>query len=107
VSEIIDFPVNAAGSEQAGDAAKFRVLMLKEAAGIAKDEPAIEDIFPDEFYLECVNAAYRYTIKLEDLPLDGSDQITKRIEAVLRSRYHRTELDKRRVMGEMLNRFDQ
>lgn len=93
--------------ELAGDAAKFRVLMLKEAAGIAKNEPAIEDIFPDAFYLDCVNAAYRYTIKLEDLPVDGSDQITKRVEAVLRSRYGHEELDKRRVMAEMLKRFDQ
>ena len=93
--------------EQAGDTVKFRVLMLKESAGIPKNEPAIEDIFPDEFYLECVNAAYRYTIKLEDLPPDGSDQITKRVEAVLQSRYGHAELDKRRVMSEMLKRFDQ
>jgi hypothetical protein len=93
--------------EQAGDAAKFRVLMLKEAAGINKNEPAIEDIFPDEFYLDCVNAAYRYTIKLEDLPKDGSDQITQRVEAVLQSRYALADLDKRRVMSEMLRRFDQ
>ena len=93
--------------ELAGDAAKFRVLMLKEAAGIPKNEPAIEDIFPDAFYLDCVNAAYRYTIKLEDLPLDDSDQITKRVEAVLRSRYGQEELDKRRVMAEVLKRFDQ
>ena len=94
-------------NEQAGDAAKFRVLMLKDAAGIAKNEPAIEDIFPDTFYLDCVNAAYRYTIKLEDLPKDGSDQITKRVEAVLQSRHGHAALDKRRVMGEMLKQFDQ
>ncbi len=93
--------------EQADDATKFRVLMLKEAAGIRKNEPAIEDIFPDAFYLDCANAAYRYTIKLEDLPEDGSDQITKRVEAVLQGRYGHSELDKRRVMGEMLTRFDQ
>jgi hypothetical protein len=93
--------------EQAADAVKFRVLMLKDAAGIRKNEPAIEDIFPDEFYLDCVNAAYRYTIKMEDLPVDGSDQITKRVEAVLQSRYGHAELDKRRVLAEMLKRFDQ
>ena len=93
--------------EQAGDAMSFRVLMLKEAAGIAKNEPAIEDLFPDAFYLDCVNAAYRYTIKLEDLPVDGCDQITKRVEAVLRTRHGHADLDKRRVMGEMLRRFDQ
>jgi predicted ATP-dependent endonuclease of OLD family len=92
--------------EQAGDAAKFRVLMLKEAADIPKNEPAIEDIFPDAFYIECVNAAYRYTIKPEDLPTDGSDQITKRVEAVLQTRYGQSKLDKRRVLVEMLKRFD-
>ena len=86
---------------------KFRVLMLKDAAGIAKNEPAIEDIFPEEFYLDCVNKAYRYTIKLEDLPVDGSDQITKRVGAVLKSRYGIKELDKRRVMAEMLKCFDE
>lgn len=85
---------------------KFKVLMLKEAAGIAKNEPAIEDIFPDEFYLDCVNEAYHYTIKLEDLPEDGSDQITKRIEAALNQRFGIEKLDKGRVMGEMLKRFD-
>lgn len=92
---------------QLAEGQKFRVLMLKEAAGIAKNEPAIEDIFPEEFYLDCVNKAYRYTIKLEDLPADGSDQITKRVEAVLISRYGNKELDKRRVMAEMLKRFDE
>ena len=66
-----------------------------------------KDIFPDEFYLDCVNAAYRYTINLEDLPVDGCDQITKRVEAVLRTRHGHADLDKRRVMGEMLRRFDQ
>lgn len=92
---------------QLGEGQKFRVLMLKEAAGITKNEPAIEDIFPEEFYLDCVNKAYRYTIKLEDLPVDGSDQITKRVEAVLKTRYGSKELDKRRVMAEMLKRFDE
>ena len=93
--------------EQAEKVVKFRVLMLKEAAGIPKNEPAIEDMFPDAFYLDCANAAYRYTIKLEDLSPDGSDQITKRVEAVLQSRYGHARLDKRRVMGEVLKRFDQ
>jgi hypothetical protein len=85
---------------------KFKVLMLKEAAGLTKNEPAIEDIFPDDFYLACVNAAYHFTIRPEDLPADGSDQITKRVESVLKSRYGRSELDKRLVMAEMLKRFD-
>lgn len=85
---------------------KFRVLMLKESASLPNNEPAIEDIFPAEFYLDCVNAAYRYTIKIEDLPTDGSDQITKRVESVLRRRYGHSELDKGLIMAEMLKRFD-
>ena len=86
---------------------KFHVFMLKEAAGISKNEPAIEDVFPDEWYLGCVNAAYRVIIKPEDLPQDGSDQITKRVEFVLRRRHGREELDKGMVMSEMLRRFDE
>lgn len=85
---------------------KFRVLMLKEAAALPTSEPAIEDIFPPDFYLDCVNSAYRFTIKIDDLPTDGSDQITKRVESVLQSRYGHSELDKGRVMAEMLRRFD-
>ncbi len=91
---------------QLAEGQKFRVLMLKEAAGIVKNEPAIEDIFPDDFYLDCVNEAYHVGVKLEDLPVDGNDQITKRAEAVLQRRYGLKELDKRRVMGEVLKRFD-
>jgi len=32
--------------------------------------------------------------------------ITKRVESVLRQRYGHSELDKRRVMSEILRRFD-
>jgi hypothetical protein len=85
---------------------KFRVFMLKDVAGISKTDAAIEDLFPDDFYLECVNAAYHINIRVADLPENGSDQITKRVEAVLKSRHGREELDKRLVMGEMLKRFD-
>ena len=80
--------------------------MLKDAAAINKNEPAIEDMFPDEWYLECVNTAYRVTIKPEDLPQDGTDQIVKRVEDVLRRRHGRDALDKRMVMSEILKRFD-
>jgi len=85
---------------------KFRVFMLKDAAGIKNNEAAIEDIFPVEFYLSCVNEAYGFQIKLEDLPQDGSDQIVKRIEAHLKQRHDRSELDKKLVMGKMLKHFD-
>jgi energy-coupling factor transporter ATP-binding protein EcfA2 len=86
--------------------ARFRVLMLGKAAGIKKTDAAIEDLFDDQFYIDCVNAAFGIAIKPDDLPIDGSDMITKRVEAVLVQRYGHNELDKRRVMAEILRRFD-
>lgn len=86
--------------------ARFRVLMLGKAAGIKKTDAAIEDLFDDQFYIDCVNVAFGIAIKLEDLPVDGSDMITRRVEAVLVQRYGHKELDKRRVMAEILRRFD-
>src|SRR5436190_21457277 len=86
--------------------ARFRVLMLGKAAGIKKTDAAIEDLFDDQFYVDCVNAAFGIAIKPTDLPVDGSDMITNRVEAVLVQRYGHKELDKRRVMAEILRRFD-
>ena len=86
--------------------AHFRVLMLGKAAGIKKTDAAIEDLVDDQFYIDCVNTAFGIAIKAEDLPADGSDMITKRVEAVLVARYGHKELDKRRIMTEILRRFD-
>lgn len=86
--------------------ARFRVLMLGKAAGIKKTEAAIEDLLGDRFYIDCVNSAFGIAIKLEDLPADGSDMIARRVEAVLIQRYGHKELDKRRVIVEILRRFD-
>jgi hypothetical protein len=86
--------------------ARFRVLMLGNAAGITKTDAAIEDLFDDQFYVECVNAAFGIAIKEADLPVDGSDMITKRVEAVLVQRHGHEKLDKWRVMSEILRRFD-
>ncbi|HEX3809223.1 MAG TPA: AAA family ATPase [Rhizomicrobium sp.] len=93
------------------DAAKqkgttFRVFDIAKAAGLKGNEAAVEDLFPPEFYLECVNSAYRIAIKPEDLPVDGSSMITKRVEKVLKQHHGQSELDKRRVFIEMLKRFD-
>lgn len=85
---------------------RFRTIMLGKAAGSRNTDFAIEDIFGEKFYVDCVNAAFGVAIKIEDLPEDGSDMITKRIETVLKNRYGHTELDKRRVMGEMWKQFD-
>ena len=88
------------------DKKRFRVLMLGRAAGISKTDAAIEDIFPDDFYLKCVNNAFGLNIKMEHLPPDGSDMITKRIENVVKTRYGHESLDKRRVFAEMLIQMD-
>jgi hypothetical protein len=53
-----------------------------------------------------VNAAYGVLIKPDDLPKDGSDMIASRVEVVLQKKYGQKELDKQRVIGELLNRFD-
>ena len=86
--------------------ARFRVLMLGKAAKIEKTDAAIEDLFNDQFYIDCVNTAFGISIKPEDLPVDGSEMITKRVEAVLVQRHGHKKLDKRRVMAEILHRFD-
>lgn len=84
---------------------EFRVLMLGKAAGVKKTDVAIEDLFPDEWFLGCVNRAYGVALKLEDLPKDGSTLITKRVEIALKQRQGR-ELKKKDVLTEMLNDFD-
>lgn len=86
--------------------ARFRVLMLGKVAGIKKTDAAIEDLFDNQFYIDYVNAAFGIAIKEADLPVDGSDMITKRVETVLVQSYGHKELDKRRVMSEILRRFD-
>jgi 5S rRNA maturation endonuclease (ribonuclease M5) len=92
--------------KEAAQDSKFRVLMLGKAAGITKTDAAIEDLFPDEFYLECVNAAYGTSINMADLPVDGSTMITKRAEQVLRTRFGRESLDKGLMMNQLLKHFD-
>ncbi|MEN8131599.1 MAG: AAA family ATPase, partial [Pseudomonadota bacterium] len=86
--------------------ARFRVLMLGNAAGINKTDAAIEDLFDNQFYLDCVNAAFSISIREADLPVDGSDMIVRRVESILVNRYGHKELDKRRVMSEILRRID-
>lgn len=84
---------------------EFRVLMLGEAAGVKKTDVAVEDLFPDEWFLECVNRAYGLALRLEDLPKDGSTLIAKRVEIALKQRHGR-ELKKKDVLTEMLKEFD-
>jgi energy-coupling factor transporter ATP-binding protein EcfA2 len=85
---------------------KFRVLMLKQASSVSKQEVGIEDVFPDQFYIDCVNSSYRLGIKAADLPTDGSDMIASRIERILKTQHGLQGLDKQRVMHEMFRAFD-
>ena len=85
---------------------KFRIFMLGHAAEIKQDESAIEDLFPEEFYIQCVCDAYAITIKTNELPVDGSEQIRKRVEYVLRQRGYARGLDKQLVMRAILKRLD-
>lgn len=84
---------------------EFRVLMLGDATGIKKTDVAIEDLFPNDFYRECVNAAYGIAINDGDLPVDGTTLIAARVESVLKTRMGHG-VDKKRVLTEMLKRFD-
>jgi energy-coupling factor transporter ATP-binding protein EcfA2 len=88
------------------DARRFRIIMLKPAAHVSKAEVAIEDLFPDEFYLALVNAAYRIQIQMSDLPTDGPVMIARRIEQVLVSTYGCTALDRGAVLAHMLRAFE-
>ena len=49
-----------------------------------------------------MNDAYGLAIKEDDLPVDGSDMITKRVERVLQESYGMSKLDKRQVLATML-----
>lgn len=84
---------------------KFRVFQIGAATKISKTDVAIEDLFTDESYVDMVNAAYGVNIKMTDLPKDGSDMITKRVEHVMKANYDR-KFDKSRIVAEMLTRFE-
>ena len=84
---------------------EFRVLMMGNASGVKKTDVAIEDIFPDSFFRECVNRAYGVMIQDSDLPVDGTTLISKRVESVLKNRYGQA-LNKKLVLIEMLKEFD-
>lgn len=84
----------------------FRVLLVGDAAGINKTDAAIEELFTDEFYLDIVNSAYGLAIKIDELPQDGSDMITSRVEHVLKAKHGRSALDKGLVMQCLFDAFD-
>ncbi|MGB5438031.1 MAG: hypothetical protein WBN90_00055 [Gammaproteobacteria bacterium] len=85
---------------------KFRIFMLGDAAGIKQNESAIEDLFPEEFYVQCVCDAYAIKMKPDELPIDGSEQIRKRVEYVLNQRRQARQLDRQLVLDAILRQLD-
>lgn len=67
-------------------ASRTRVLSLGEVAGAPAGEFAIEDMLPENFYLERVERAYKKDLAVagvEHLQLVGSDRLEKRVERAL------------------------
>ena len=62
------------------------VLSLGPAAGTTSGNFAIEDMFPDEFYLTAVEEVYKNQLNLAGVPklkLTGTDMLAKRVERAL------------------------
>lgn len=62
------------------------VLSLGDCVGAKGREFSIEDMFPDEFYLERVKSVYKKQLALagaEEIELTGDDQLCKRVERAL------------------------
>jgi predicted ATP-dependent endonuclease of OLD family len=62
------------------------VLSLGDCVGIKEQEFSIEDMFPDEFYLERVKGVYKKQLALagvKDIELTGDDQLCKKVERAL------------------------
>lgn len=86
--------------------ARFRVFLLGKIVGSSNTEFAIEDLFPEQFYLDCVNEAYGTNLTAADLVLPGSPQLCKRVEAALVAKGRVKALDKRPIMDALQRRFD-
>lgn len=86
--------------------ARFRVFMLGKVVGSLSTEFAIEDLFSEQFYLDCVNEAYGTNLTIRDLVQAGSPQLCKRVEAALVAKGRISTLDKRPIMDAMQRRFD-
>ena len=62
------------------------VLSLGECVGVKDREFSIEDLFPDDFYLERVKKVYKKQLAaagVADIELVGNDQLCKRVERTL------------------------
>ncbi len=81
----------------------FDVLMLAAAAGIKDTPAAIEELFPEKFFLDCVNRAYGLAMTATDLPSEGT--IKSRVKYALKAKHDR-DYDPDAVLGELLKEFD-
>ena len=66
------------------------VLLLGQVLG-RKEESTLEDLFPDEFYLNLVNKEYERDLKgepiaLEEVKASEHPQLVRRIDAALKNR---------------------
>lgn len=69
----------------------------------------VEDIFPVDWFLDCVNDAYNTNLTEAALPTDGSNHVVKRVEVVLKDRGRIAKdasIDKAAVLTEMQKRFE-
>ncbi|MBT9143556.1 MAG: hypothetical protein DDT29_01964 [Dehalococcoidia bacterium] len=68
-------------------ARQTQILSLGEVVGVPDKEFSVEDLFPEEFYLERVKNVYKRelaTANVEEIPLKGSDQLCKRVERAMK-----------------------
>ena len=84
----------------------FKVIQIGEAAKIEKNEAAIEDLFPDSFYLDLVNETFGVKLEDRNLPEGGTQMISKRVEIAFGNRFPGMEFKKYKVTQTMLKHFD-
>ena len=98
--------IEAMFAKQGGEGPRPRVVMMADAMGIQASEVGLEDLFPVEFYLDCVNKAYGLALQGTDLPVDGSPQVADRVARALRSQHGHEAFDKFPVLTELWRRFE-
>lgn len=84
---------------------KFRTLMIGDALAVA-GEVAIEDLFSEEFFIECCSSAYKIVIEPKDLPTTTGMQICKKLDVVIRERNLGDSVNKKIVLQQILMRFE-
>jgi hypothetical protein len=105
-----DLAIKRIGEQRVPEAAQqnqrlLRLMKLGKIAGLGDDQFAIEDIFPLDFYVACLNEAYGTNISAAEIGTESL--VAKRCEAVLRQRGRIADkLDKGIIMMAMQKRFD-